>query len=69
MTKTNPQPPVKTVILPGDSQFRCKSCGRPGDRIVDCQEFGGELVGGRQSCESCAVAPPAIPERRVAAQR
>jgi hypothetical protein len=49
----NVQPAIQTVVLPGDSQFLCATCNQPGDRIVGCQNFSGELVGGRKSCAAC----------------
>lgn len=53
------QPPVHTAVIPGDSQFGCETCPKPGDRIVGTQLFDGEYVGGRKSCAACEHVQPA----------
>ncbi len=70
LDKNNPQPPVETVIIPGDSQFPCGSCGKAGDRIVGCQNFDGELVGRKKSCADCEkTASPGVSRRASSVSR
>ena len=63
----NIQPKVETVLVPG-GQFNCSKCGKVGDRIVNCQRFDLELVGGYKACESCDEGLSDNTEAKTAAQ-